>query len=88
MTLPELAGVLASFAALLTVLILIGGKVMKAQADAVINRIVKDYLSELKPNGGSSLKDSIKRIEQNVSDVKVDLSRLEGQFQQHIIENK
>lgn len=61
---------------------------MKAQADIVVNRIVKDYLSELKPNGGSSLKDSIKRIEQNVNDVKVDLSRLEGQFQQHIIENK
>lgn len=88
MTLPELAGVLAAFSAVVTVIILIGGKVMKAQADTIVNRIVKDYLSELKPNGGSSLKDSIKRIESDVTDVKVDLSRLDGQFQQHIIENK
>ena len=88
MTLPELAGTLAAFSAVITVLILIGGKIMKSQADLIVNRIVKDYLSELKPNGGASLKDSIKRIETTVSDVKVDLSRLEGQFTQHIIENK
>jgi hypothetical protein len=88
MTLPELAGVLAAFSAVITLIIFIGGKLLRLQADAIVNRIVQEYLSELKPNGGKSLKDSIRRIESTVSDVKVDLSRLEGQFQQHMVENK
>lgn len=88
MSLAELAGTLAAFSAVITLLILIGGKLAKQHTDNIVNRIVKDYLSELKPNGGSSLKDSIKRIESDLSDVKIDLSRLDGQFNQHIIENR
>ena len=31
--------------------------------------LVKHYLNELKPNGGSSLKDSVKRLEQRIDDL-------------------
>ena len=31
--------------------------------------LVKHYLFELKPNGGSSLKDSVKRLEQRIDDL-------------------
>jgi len=31
--------------------------------------MVKHYLNELKPNGGSSLKDSINRMEQRIDDL-------------------
>lgn len=31
--------------------------------------LVKHYLAELKPNGGSSIKDSINRLEQRVDDL-------------------
>jgi hypothetical protein len=34
-----------------------------------IRWLVKHYLSELKPNGGSSLKDSVKRLEQRIDDL-------------------
>lgn len=31
--------------------------------------LVKHYLTELKPNGGSSLKDSVKRLEDRIDDL-------------------
>jgi len=31
--------------------------------------MVKHYLYELKPNGGSSLKDSVKRLEERIDDL-------------------
>jgi hypothetical protein len=31
--------------------------------------VIKSYLQELKPNGGSSLRDSIDRLEQRVDDL-------------------
>jgi len=34
-----------------------------------IRWLVKHYLFELKPNGGSSLKDSVKRLEQRIDDL-------------------
>ena len=34
-----------------------------------IKWIVKHYLNELKPNGGSSIKDSIARMEQRIDDL-------------------
>lgn len=36
---------------------------------AAIRWLVKHYLNELKPNGGSSLKDSVKRLEQRIDDL-------------------
>ena len=90
----QIAGIIGSVCAVVTLVIYIFGRIIKSYSENLFNRIVKDYLSELKPNGGSSLKDGIKRIEADLSDVKsdlgevkTDLSRLEGQFTQHIIEN-
>ena len=34
-----------------------------------VRRLVKHYLSELKPNGGSSVKDSIARLERQVEEI-------------------
>ena len=34
-----------------------------------IRTIVKDYLSELKPNGGSSMKDTVTRLENRVDEI-------------------
>jgi hypothetical protein len=34
-----------------------------------IRWMVKHYLFELKPNGGSSLKDSVKRLEERIDDL-------------------
>ena len=41
---------------------------------------IKETLAELRPNGGSSLKDSVNRIE-------ITLAKLEGKFEQHIEEH-
>ena len=37
-----------------------------------IKWLVKHYLSELKPNGGSSVKDQINRLEASVEDQRID----------------
>jgi hypothetical protein len=36
---------------------------------AAVKWLVKHYLIELKPNGGSSLKDSVKRLEERIDDL-------------------
>jgi hypothetical protein len=45
------------------VITIIGGFV------TAVNWLVKHYLNELKPNGGSSLKDSVKRLEDRIDDL-------------------
>jgi hypothetical protein len=45
------------------VITIIGGFV------AAVNWLVKHYLNELKPNGGSSLKDSVQRLEERIDDL-------------------
>jgi len=40
-----------------------------------IKWLVKHYLSELKPNGGSSVKDQISRLENALDDQRVDSER-------------
>ena len=37
--------------------------------------VIKSYLNELKPNGGSSIKDQINRLEQRVDDLFVLMSK-------------
>ena len=37
--------------------------------------LIKSYLNELKPNGGSSMKDQINRLEQRVDDLFVLISK-------------
>jgi hypothetical protein len=34
-----------------------------------VRHLVKHYLSELRPNGGSSLKDSVSRLERQVEEI-------------------
>jgi H+/Cl- antiporter ClcA len=36
---------------------------------ATVRWMVKHYLNELKPNGGSSIKDSVKRLEDRIDDL-------------------
>lgn len=54
---------------------------------AALGWIVKRYLVELKPNSGSSLRDAIDCIQKDVSNISVDLARLEGKFEQHTQEH-
>ena len=37
--------------------------------------LIKSYLNELKPNGGSSIKDQINRLEQRVDDLFILISK-------------
>jgi hypothetical protein len=37
--------------------------------------VIKSYLAELKPNGGSSMKDSINRLEKRVDDLFILISK-------------
>ena len=37
--------------------------------------VIKSYLAELKPNGGSSMKDQINRLEQRVDDLFILISK-------------
>lgn len=55
----------------LAVLLAVGG---------VFRWLIKNYLSEMKPNGGSSMRD-------DVTAIKVMLAKLEGKFEQHIEEH-
>ena len=41
----------------------------------VLRWVIKSYLSELKPNSGSSIKDQISRLEQRVDDLFVLISK-------------
>ena len=63
------------------------GKLMQGHTTKLVNDIVKEYLSELKPNHGSSLKDSINCIQRDLVELKIDVATLEGKFDQHIKEN-
>jgi CHASE1-domain containing sensor protein len=40
-----------------------------AGVTAMLQFLVKHYLSELKPNGGSSVKDQVNRLEARVDDI-------------------
>ena len=41
----------------------------------VLRWVIKSYLSELKPNSGSSMKDQLNRLEQRVDDLFVLISK-------------
>ena len=89
-------GVLMSFldwvsaaAALTVVLGFLGtiiGWVFKRYADQLVNRLVKDYLSELKPNGGGSMRDDVRELRREVTEIKVEMGHLQGRFAQHLAE--
>ena len=78
------------FAALATVISFVGtilAKILKAQTEAAISGLVTEYLSELKPNHGSSLRDEVKSIQRDLTEVRLEVANLEGKFAQHIKEN-
>lgn len=72
----DLASTLASFAAFAVVVVGVTNWVLRSW--------LKNYMSELKPNGGSSLKDSVNQINKDVTEIRVSLARLEGRFTQHL----
>ena len=49
--------------------------------------LIKNYLVELKNNGGSSMRDSIDKISDILVEIKIDLARLEGKVENHIEEH-
>jgi hypothetical protein len=59
-----------------------------AAAGITIRWTIKHYLSELKPNSGSSLRDAVDNISKDVTELRVSVARLEGQFTQHVTEDK
>jgi archaellum component FlaC len=87
-----LAGGWATFVALVLELILLIWAV--AHHFAKLNTKIESLEGQYKPNGGSSMRDAINRIEativdvqQNVHKVDTKLAKLEGKFEQHIEEN-
>jgi hypothetical protein len=51
--------------------------------------LIKEYLSELKPNGGDSLSDKIRlEILPILSEIRVEVSEMKGRLDQHLKENK
>lgn len=76
LTLPELGSTLASFAAFAVVVVGVTNWILRSW--------LKNYMSELKPNGGSSLKDAVNKINEDVTEIRISVARLEGRFAQHI----
>jgi hypothetical protein len=72
-----------SWAALTSTIIGIGGITILG-----IKWTIKHYLAELKPNGGSSMRDAINKISTDMTEVRVSLARLEGRFDQHVEEGE
>jgi len=51
--------------------------------------LIKEYLSELKPNGGESLSDKIRlEILPILGEIRVEVSEMKGRLDQHLKENK
>jgi hypothetical protein len=65
-------------------------------AAAGVKWLVKKYLSELKPNGGSSIHDKInkevipmlKELRADQLGIKSQVDKLEGRFEQHVEESE
>jgi hypothetical protein len=57
------------------VAIAVGGCAILTSLLVALRWVIKSYLAELKPNGGSSMKDSINRLEKRVDDLFVLISK-------------
>ena len=72
-----------------------GGLSIVAAIGFTLRWTIKHYLSELKPNHGSSLNDTIKLeilpmirdVHDGLLDVKISVAKLEGRFEQHVDDN-
>jgi hypothetical protein len=78
MSLAEWAGTLAGFAAF--------GAAIIASTSWVLKSYLKNFMHELKPNGGSSMKDSVNQIHLEITELRISVAKLEGQFTQHLAE--
>jgi prenyltransferase beta subunit len=87
MSSDQLIALISTLCAVLSLGGLIVSRLIKGHTTEIINNLVKDYLSELKPNHGSSLRDDIICIKTDLTSLKVDVATLEGKFDQHIKEN-
>jgi hypothetical protein len=87
MSTDQLIALIATLCTILSFGGFIVARLVKGYTAEIVNTLVKDYLSELKPNHGSSLKDDILCIKKDLGEIKVDLATLEGKFEQHIKEN-
>jgi hypothetical protein len=74
---------ISDWAALTSVILGVGGVTILG-----IKWTIKHYLAELKPNGGSSMRDAINKIGLDMTEVRVSLARLEGRFDQHVEEGE
>ena len=73
----------SDWAALTSVIIGVGGVTILG-----IKWTIKHYLVELKPNVGSSMRDAVNKIGLDITEMRVSLARLEGRFDQHVIEGE
>ena len=73
----------SDWAALTSVIFGVGGVTILG-----IKWTIKHYLAELKPNGGSSMRDAVNKIGLDITEMRVSLARLEGRFDQHVIEGE
>ena len=73
----------SDWASLTSVILGVGGVTILG-----IKWTIKHYLAELKPNGGSSMRDAVNKIGLDVTEMRVSLARLEGRFDQHVIEGE
>jgi hypothetical protein len=81
MSLLDLIGIISGLIAIVTSVVL-GLKKFNEY-------VVKEYLSELKPNGGNSLADKIRlEILPLLGEIRSEVSEMKGRLDQHIKENK
>lgn len=80
MSLVEWAGVLSGFAAF--------GAAIIAATSWILKNYLKNFVHELKPNGGSSLKDTVNQIHTELVELRVAMAKLDGRFEQHLAETK
>lgn len=87
MTTDQLIALIATLCTILSFGGFVIARLVKGYTAEIVSTLIKDYLSELKPNHGSSLKDDILCIKKDLGEIKVDVATLEGKFAQHIKEN-
>ena len=73
----------SDWAALTSIVVAVGGITIMG-----IKWTIKHYLAELKPNGGSSMRDAVNKIGLDITEMRVSLARLEGRFDQHVEEGE
>ena len=78
MSVMDWAATLSGFAAF--------GAAIIASTSWILKSYLKNYVHELKPNGGGSLKDTVNKIHAEMTELRVSVARLEGRFTQHVEE--